>query len=152
MMVHVLQIFSFIERRGPEDFKGTIGYLYNLFTLTVGEWMDGTSRRMQSNCRSGFCKVTFLSIYSDLVVSGLFLKKKNKSYIIPVFNWELSLWSQSHCKLTRPSNRPCFEFLSAGSKPLASRLGSGRSFPFPGSSVAGSLWGHPASPEIPIAT
>lgn len=39
MMVHVLQIFSFIERCGPEDFKGAIGYLHNLFALTVGEWM-----------------------------------------------------------------------------------------------------------------
>lgn len=39
MTVHVLQIFSFIEQCGPEDFKGTIGYVYNLFTLTVGEWM-----------------------------------------------------------------------------------------------------------------
>lgn len=65
-----LRIFSFIEQCGTEDFKGTIGYLHNLFTLTVGEWMGQIEE-----CRATeiwFYKVTFLSIYSDLVVSGLF--------------------------------------------------------------------------------
>lgn len=147
-----LQIFSFIEQCGTEDFKGTIGYLHNLFTLTVGEWMGQIEE-----CRATeiwFYKVTFLSIYSDLVVSRLFdiffFLTNGIQYQSPTRNYLSE--AKAHCELARPSNRPYFEFLSAGSKPLARCLGSGQSFPFSGTSVAGSLWGHRASPEIPIAT